>query len=123
MTNHTDSSKEIEIPKELQNWMAQQINEFAGGTVEGRSFMTAAFILIYRHLRASHSPSGWINTNDRLPESGEYVLAFDRIWKTIVEQSWEEYTDHTKEWFHTKFSHWMPLPPRPTTSGDRGMNL
>jgi hypothetical protein len=126
MTNHTDSSKEIEIPQKLQNWMAQQIKEFAGGTVEGRSFMTAAFILLYRHLRPSPSPQKFFFSQD--DSCHWYMIPVER------REEWEKARDLNldrdegyDEWQKGNWEDYMTgggiddIEFTPTTSGNKGI--
>jgi len=108
--------------REIEDILLKEIHGGSCSVPKWEKIQKAAAAIL-RHLHSSPSSSGWIKTNDRSPESREQVLAFDRIWKRIVEQSWEEYTTHDKEWFHARFSHWVPLLPPPTTSGDKGIEL
>jgi uncharacterized protein DUF551 len=72
MTNHTDPSKEIEIPQKFIEW-AEDTSEEPPSDFPGKyySWFIAAQIRMaeaaYRHLSGSPSPSGWISVEDELP--------------------------------------------------------
>ena len=81
--------------------------------------------------REALQSSEWISVEDRLPEIGEYVIAFDGEEQKVVKMTtyqegsigyqqglrdcWFEYTSHNNYAF--KFynvTHWMPLPQAPS---------
>ena len=71
------------------------------------------------------SDSGWVSTNDRLPEQGVEVLlcvaSEGRIVVGSLEQAapgelyWESDSDEVAASPLAYVSHWMPLPPLPLT--------
>lgn len=65
------------------------------------------------------SKSKWINVQDRLPENGEDVLAFDENYGFSI--AWRE--DDIDTWYCqeigilTGVTHWLPLPKAPKGEG------
>ena len=79
----------------------------------------------------SESESEWISVEDRLPEIGEYVIAFDGEEQKVVKMTtykegsngyqqglrdcWFEYISHNNYAFRFyNVTHWMPLPQAPS---------
>jgi len=61
-----------------------------------------------------------IRVEERLPEPGVNVLAFDDQWfygsRFVYPDGQEEWADATAEWSTVSkpVTHWLPLPPKPT---------
>ena len=52
---------------------------------------------------------GWISVNDRLPESEEVVLWYDKMFNNIDMFGLYEPRSHDGD-----YTHWMPLPQPPS---------
>lgn len=74
--------------------------------------------------------NGWISVEDRLPEIGSYVIAYDGNEQKVVKMTtylegsigyklgirdcWFEFISHNNYVFRfTNVTHWQPLPPKP----------
>lgn len=65
------------------------------------------------------SETKWISVNERLPQNTEVLALFDgwdgMIFMRVLEYEDGEWFDHNGEDYSNEVTHWMPLPPPPTS--------
>lgn len=62
-----------------------------------------------------YPPYTWISVKDGLPDkNARYLVFFDNIEPEYC-IGFSSFFVETKEFNHTNITHWMPLPPPPTT--------
>jgi hypothetical protein len=133
MTNHTDSSKEIE------DILLKEIHGGSCSVPKWEKIQKAAAAILH-HLHPSPSPGGWIDVKDRTPDAIEgkdysenvFVICDGKL--EVMSYGWVDaepeggwvwsncYGDINGEgeWDDDyKPTHWMPLPSLPTSGGQR----
>ena len=83
---------------------------------------------LYRAAPQPAVAAGWVSVDDRLPEPDEPVLAHNGKWTGVAAWMSGEYLEPLERWQdeHREFiemmgpaiTHWMPLPPAPSTEGE-----
>jgi len=125
MTNHTDSSKEIEIQQEFMAAQGKAAAEYKKqceidrdrGHLADCDFSEGAQ-WAYRHLSGSPSSSGWIEIKQgcEMPQIDELVL-----WRAHDGNYFTSAIDKDDfDWWNVtpRCTHWSRVTP-PTTSGDK----
>lgn len=77
-----------------------------------------------RKLTNTEHDTGWIDVRDRMPEKGQFVLAYGpgmqgctggvkmSVYRWELDKWWDANMDYEEEW-HPFISHWRPLPEPP----------
>ncbi len=75
---------------------------------------------------ADGESNGWISVDERLPEPDEHVLAHNGKWTGVAAWMSGEYLEPLERWqdehresiemMGPAITHWMPLPPAPTSA-------
>ena len=87
---------------------------------------TATHLLVQAASAIQTQAGGWISVNKRLPEPDEPVLAHNGKWTGVAAWMSGKYLEPLERWQdeHREFiemmgpaiTHWMPLPPPPTSA-------
>jgi len=128
MTNHTDSSKEIEIPEEFEEWAESQANKYYDESTFGYCAAKETAIAAYRHLHPFPSPKKFFFSQD--DSCHWYMIPVER------REEWSKASDLNldtdegyDEWQNGNWEDYRTgggigdIEFTPTTSGDTGMNL
>ena len=122
--NATDNTQPVSVSEEeITSWVCKEFNitglDFDEDVKTQYGYLPEYFNSFYKWLLSKLSTTQptkvdeeWISVKDAMPPENTSVLCYNG--HMMMQNSWMQYTNMNMEKFKEKFTHWQPLPGKPS---------